>query len=119
MVNRAMEAAEHLAPDISVSVLDLRWVSPLDKVAVEEAVANSGGHVLVVHEAVRTGGFAAEIATQIHESFGGLLRMPVLRLATPDVRIPASPVLQAALIPDADAIAAAVRSMLASSPVLA
>lgn len=119
MVNRAMEAAEQLGPDISVSVLDLRWVSPLDKAAIEQAVASSGGHVLVVHEAVKTGGFGAEIAAHIHESFGSSLRMPVRRLATPDVRIPASPVLQAALIPDAKAIAAAVCSMLASSPVLA
>jgi 2-oxoisovalerate dehydrogenase E1 component len=112
MVNRAMEAAERLAPDISVSVLDLRWLSPLDDAAIEEAVASSGGRVLVVHEAVRTGGFGAEIAARIHASCGSALRIPVRRLATPDVRIPASPVLQAALIPDAEAIAAAVRSML-------
>lgn len=112
MVNRAMEAAERLAPDISVSVLDLRWLSPLDDAATKEAVASSGGRVLVVHEAVRTGGFGAEIAACIHESCGSALRAPVRRLATPDVRIPASPVLQAALIPNAEAIAAAVRSML-------
>lgn len=112
MVNRAMEAAERLAPDISVSVLDLRWLSPLDETAIREAVASSGGRVLVVHEAVRTGGFGAEIAAMIHESCSSVLRAPVRRLATPDVRIPASPVLQAALIPDAAAIAAAVRSMI-------
>ncbi|HEY6633644.1 MAG TPA: thiamine pyrophosphate-dependent enzyme [Rhizobiaceae bacterium] len=111
MVNRAMEAAERLAPEISVSVLDLRWLSPLDETAVREAVGSSGGRVLVVHEAVRTGGFGAEIVARIHESCGSGLRGPVRRLATPDVRIPASPVLQAALIPDSSAIASAVRSM--------
>lgn len=116
MVNQAMEAAERLTPDISVSVLDLRWLSPLDDAAIRQAVGNSGRRVLVVHEAVRTGGFGAEIAARIHESCGSSLRAPVRRLATPDVRIPASPVLQAALIPDAQAIAAAVRSILTSSP---
>ena len=116
MVNRALEAAERLAPDLCVSVLDLRWLSPLDETAIREAIANSGGRVLVVHEAVRTGGFGAEIAMRIHESCDGLLHVPVRQLATPDVRIPASPILQAALIPDASAIAAAVRSMLALEP---
>lgn len=119
MVNRAVEASDRLSGDVSLSVLDLRWLSPLDDAAIKQAVANSGGRVLVVHEAVKTGGFGAEIMARIHESCGSSLRAPVRRLATPDVRIPASPVLQAALIPDADAIAAAVRSMMASSPVLA
>ena len=116
MVNKAMEAAERLGPGISAAVLDLRWLSPLDEVAIGRAVANSGGRVLVVHEAVLTGGFGAEIAARIHENCGGMLRAPVRRLATPDVRIPASPVLQAALIPDADAIEKAVRAMLVPSP---
>ena len=116
MVNKAMEAAERLDPGISAAVLDLRWLSPLDEVAIGRAVANSGGRVLVVHEAVLTGGFGAEIAARIHENCGGMLRAPVRRLATPDVRIPASPVLQAALIPDADAIEKAVRAMLVPSP---
>ena len=118
MVNKAMEAAERLGSGISVAVLDLRWLSPLDEAAIGLAVANSGGQVLVVHEAVMTGGFGAEIAARVHESCSKSLRAPVRRLATPDVRIPASPVLQAALIPGAEAIAAAIRSMLASSQVL-
>ena len=112
MVNKAMEAAERLMPDISVSVLDLRWLSPLDEPAINAAIANSAGRVLVVHEAVRTGGFGAEIAARIHESCGNSSGARVRRLATPDVRIPASPVLQAALIPDVEAIETAVRSML-------
>ena len=70
MVNKAMEAAERLDPGISVAVLDLRWLSPLDEAAIGRAVANSGGRVLVVHEAVRTGGFGAEIAARIDESCG-------------------------------------------------
>lgn len=119
MVNRAIEASDALGPDISVSVLDLRWLSPLDDAAIQQAVASSGGRVLVVHEAVRTGGFGAEIMARIQECCGSSLRAPVRRLATPDVRIPASPALQAALIPDSIAIAAAVRSMLTSSPATA
>ena len=59
---------------ISAAVLDLRWLSPLDEAAIGLAVANSGGRVLVVHEAVMTGGFGAEIAARIHENWGGMLQ---------------------------------------------
>lgn len=112
MLHQALAAADRLAADgIDASVLDLRWLNPLDEHAIEAAVRSSGGRVLVVHEAVRTGGFAAEVAMRIQEAWPDALRAPVRRLTTPDVRIPASPVLQAALLPSAAKIAEAVREM--------
>ena len=116
MLHKALAAADQLAADgISISVLDLRWLNPLDEDAIEAAVRTAGGRVLVVHEAVRTGGFAAEIAMRIHERCPALLRVPVRRLTTPDIRIPASPVLQAAALPGADDIAERVRALVAES----
>ena len=103
-----MEAARALQDKdrLSVTVLDLVWLSPLDDAAIAEAVNATAGPIVIAHEANRTGGFGAEIAARIQEL--GVFR-PVLRVATPDTRIPASPVLQKALIPNADTIASAIR----------
>lgn len=101
----ALAAAEALARQgVEAGVLDLRWLSPIDDEALAEAVAAGGGRVVVVHEANRTGGVGAEIAARITERHWGRLRSPVERVATPDVRMPASPVLQAALLPNPERI---------------
>lgn len=101
----ALAAAETLADrGIEAGVLDLRWLSPIDDEALAEAVGEGSGRVVVVHEANRTGGVGAEIAARITERHWGRLRSPVERVATPDVRMPASPVLQAALLPNPERI---------------
>lgn len=108
-------AAAALAVEgIEATVLDLRWLAPLDDEAIADAVATSGGRVLIVHEANETGGFGAEIASRISSRQFSALSAPVRRLATPDVRIPASPVLQEALIPNAGAIVVAARQLLST-----
>jgi 2-oxoisovalerate dehydrogenase E1 component len=108
----AEKAADLLADEgIAATVLDLRWLAPLDDDAITEAVSAGGGRVIVVHEANLTGGFGGELAARIGERLFGRLRAPVCRLATPDVRIPAAPVLREALIPRADTIAAAAREL--------
>jgi 2-oxoisovalerate dehydrogenase E1 component len=114
MVNKALAAAEALAADgISASVLDLRWLAPLDEPALRAAVDAADGNVLIAHEAVRTGGFGAEIMARIVEyRTGNGAPVKVRRLATPDVRIPASLELQQVLIPSAEAITADVRALL-------
>ena len=114
MVGRACEAADaFLAEGIGVTVLDLRWLSPIDEDALMTAVDQCSGNALVVHEAVRTGGFGAEIAMRIAEARTAKgLASNVRRLATPDVRVPASPALQAALLPSTDDIMATIRAML-------
>ncbi len=114
MVDRACEAAGSLsAAGISAAVLDLRWLSPIDYEALDSLIRECRGNVLIVHEAVRTGGFGAELAMQIIEraaASGGAVK--VERLTTPDTRIPASPVLQQALIPGSSDIEAAVKRLL-------
>jgi 2-oxoisovalerate dehydrogenase E1 component len=112
MLRVAIAAAEELAKQgISVSVLDLRWLSPLDEKALRETAADCGGRVVVAHEANLTGGFGAEIVARLHEMMEGS-NLRVRRVATPDVRVPASPVLSAQLLPNADKIIAAVKSLM-------
>lgn len=113
MVPRALRAADRLgALGIDAAVLDLRWLNPLDEVALTELAAKVGGRLLILHEAVRTGGFAGEIAFRLSELDVGV-PLSIRRLTTPDVRMPASPVLQDALIPGVDAIVAAARELAA------
>ena len=112
MMHRALEASDLLATEgISAGVLDLRWLAPLDDAAIAAAVRAAGGRVVVAHEANRSGGFGAEVAARIAEHLLDELDAPVVRVATPDVRMPASPVLQAALIPSAETIVASVREL--------
>lgn len=108
----ARAAADQLAREnIAAAVLNLRWLSPLDTTALDAAVRGCGGKALIVHEANLTGGFGAEISAGIHERLPG---SRVARLGTPDSRIPASPILSAALLPDAKSITEKVRQLLIS-----
>lgn len=111
MLHQALAAAAELAAlGIHASVLDLRWLSPLDEETLARVVRQSSHRVLIVHEAVRSGGFGAEVAMRLVEVLGRESRLDIRRLATPEVRIPAAPHLQAALIPDCRKIVDAVLS---------
>lgn len=113
MLSRALEAADRLAEaGQHVSVLDLRWLRPLDDAAIDEVVQAAGGRVIVAHEANLTGGFGAEIAARISERHLRELAAPVRRVATPDTRIPAAPALQRAVIPGVQAILDAAATVL-------
>lgn len=114
MVGQAEEAAAVLADDgVAVDVIDLRWLSPLDIGAVVESVGRTG-RLVVAHEANLTGGFGAEIAARVAGEAFWSLDAPIERVATPDVRIPAAPALQSALLPDTAAIVAAVERVTTS-----
>jgi len=107
IVPRLRAAADLLAEGgVDAAVLDLRWLNPLDVVALEETVSEAGGRVVVAHDATRTGGFGAEIVARLLEIFGPSA-VHVCRVATPDTRIAASPLLQSALLPQAASIAQA------------
>ncbi|WP_232059364.1 alpha-ketoacid dehydrogenase subunit alpha/beta [Kineobactrum salinum] len=109
-VQIALDVANTLADrGITVGVLDLRWLSPLDDTAIDDAVKRCGGRAIVLHEANITGGVGAEIAARISERHSDA---KVRRIGTPDTRIPSSPVLQSALIPNAVGVEAAVLGLL-------
>ena len=94
-----LAAADSLAKlGISASVLNLRWLSPLDRSAIRQ-VTETCGRVLIVHEANLTGGFGAEVMAGITERHSDHLKVPVKRLAAPDVPMPAAPMLQSSVVP--------------------
>jgi 2-oxoisovalerate dehydrogenase E1 component len=108
----SVTAAESLADrGIGATVVDLRWLAPLDVQTLDE-VASRTGRVLVVHEANVTGGFGAEIAARVSATHFGALLAPVVRLGAADVRMPSAPALQEAILPSAEAIATAATALL-------
>lgn len=78
-------AAEH--PEISIDILDLRSLAPLDYAAIRAAVQRTG-RVLLLHEDTLTGGIGGEIAAWIAEHCFELLDAPVMRCASLDTPIP-------------------------------
>jgi 2-oxoisovalerate dehydrogenase E1 component len=80
-------AAEH--PEISIDILDLRTLLPLDYFAIRESVKRTG-KVLLLHEDTLIGGIGGEIAAWIAEHCFSLLDAPVLRCASLDTPIPFS-----------------------------
>jgi 2-oxoisovalerate dehydrogenase E1 component len=109
MLGAALEAADAIQ---NVGVIDLRWLSPLDEDSLRQVVLEAGGCVVVAHEANLTGGFGAEIVARLHEMLDDRLPLKIKRVGSPDVRMPASPVLAQRLLPNAEKIAAAVRAIL-------
>ncbi len=78
-------AAEH--PEISIDILDLRTLAPLDYLAIREAVQRTG-RVLILHEDTLIGGIGGEIAAWIAENCFSILDAPVMRCASLDTPIP-------------------------------
>jgi 2-oxoisovalerate dehydrogenase E1 component len=74
-------------PDISIHILDLRTLLPLDYAAIKEAVAATG-KVLLLHEDSLIGGIGGEIAAWIAENCFDYLDAPVMRCASLDTPIP-------------------------------
>src|SRR4030042_5658355 len=81
-VHQCLEAAEALAQEVSVEVVDLRTLAPLDKDAILESVRKTG-KALIVHEDNLTGGIGGEVGAIIAEGAFDYLGGPVLRLALP------------------------------------
>ncbi len=80
-------AAEH--PEISIDILDLRTLAPLDYFAIREAVQRTG-RVLILHEDTLIGGIGGEIAAWIAEHCFDRLDAPVMRCASLDTPVPFS-----------------------------
>ncbi|MDB8632309.1 MAG: alpha-ketoacid dehydrogenase subunit beta [Streptococcus mutans] len=101
MLERVLKAAEEVAAeDISVEVVDPRTLIPLDKDLIINSVKKTG-KVILVNDAYKTGGFIGEIASVITESEAfDYLDAPVLRLASEDVPVPYSHVLETAILPN-------------------
>ncbi|MDR3714400.1 MAG: dehydrogenase E1 component subunit alpha/beta [Puia sp.] len=84
-------AQEH--PDLSIGILDLRTLLPLDDEAIGEA-ARATGRVLILHEDTLTGGIGGELAARIGEHCFEWLDAPVMRCASLDTPVPFNPDLE-------------------------
>jgi pyruvate/2-oxoglutarate/acetoin dehydrogenase E1 component len=111
MVLTALEATEDL-DGASIEVLDLRSLYPYDREAVLASVRKTS-KVVLVQEATRSCGVAAEIAALIAEEAFEDLDGPVVRVTAPDVPIPFSPPLERAVLPQVDDVREACRELLA------
>ena len=87
MVHVALASAESLADGVSCEVLDLRSLKPLDEDGLLASVAKTG-RVVVIQEAPRVCGFAAEVSAVLAEKAILDLRGPVLRVTGYDVPYP-------------------------------
>jgi 2-oxoisovalerate dehydrogenase E1 component beta subunit len=111
MLHVALEAAEAAEQDgISVEVLDLRTLLPLDEDAVL-ATARKTGKVIVLHEATRTGGPGGEVAALVAEQAFEHLDGPVVRVAPPDTPVPYSPPLEEFFLPNVEKVGKAIRAL--------
>jgi acetoin:2,6-dichlorophenolindophenol oxidoreductase subunit beta len=112
LVSESLAAAAELATDgIEVEVIDPRTLVPLDLETIVESVGRT--HRLVIaHEAVRHGGFGAEIAAQVQAAAFDELDAPIGRVGAPFAPVPFSPPLEDAYLPGRAEVAAAVRAVL-------
>ncbi|HYK46237.1 MAG TPA: transketolase C-terminal domain-containing protein, partial [Parafilimonas sp.] len=85
-VHWALEYA-HANQDVSIDILDMRTLLPLDYTAIEESVERTG-KVLILHEDTLTGSIGGEIAAWISEHCFEMLDAPVLRCASLDTPVP-------------------------------
>ena len=107
----ALAAADALEPEgVSVEVLDPRTLVPFDRDGLRASLEKTG-RLVIAHEAPRRGGFGAEIAAIAAEDCWELLQAPILRVCGTNTPMPYAPELEGFVIPDAEQIASAVRSL--------
>ncbi|MBP3957923.1 dehydrogenase E1 component subunit alpha/beta [Gemmata sp. G18] len=113
MVRKVLNVVADLGREgISVELIDPRTVAPLDTETIGASVAKTG-RLLIVDEAFGLYGIGAEIAAQIADQFFDELDAPIKRLNSLHTPTPYSPPLEAAVVPNTDAIAKAIRDLLA------
>jgi len=93
-------------------VLDLRSLAPVDDDAMMTSVGRTR-RAVVLHEAVVTGGFGAELAARISEHLYGALDAPVLRVGALAAPLPYAKALERLALPGPERLTAAVRRALA------
>ncbi len=112
MQHFALQAADALADEgIGAEVIDVRSLAPIDYQTIGQSVRKTG-RVVIVEEGPKTGGVSAEIAAGILERFGESLIAPVERVASADVPVPFTPVLENVYRPDPPRIVEAVRRIM-------
>jgi 2-oxoisovalerate dehydrogenase E1 component beta subunit len=112
-VHHALEAAEQVESEgISVEVLDLRSLAPLDRDGIATTVRKTN-KALILHEDSKTGGVGAEVSAYIAESLFEELDGPLVRIGGADSHIPYAPSLEAVVIPHVADVVAGIRRLAA------
>jgi len=112
ITHQVLTAADRLAEEgVRLTVLETPWLNPFDHDALHKSLADTGGRLVVVHEANTTGGFGGEVVVRALEA--GVLSGVPLRIGAHDSRIPAAPELAAALLPGAERIYAGLKQFAA------
>ncbi len=111
---KSLEAAEQLEKEdgLSVEVIDLRSLAPLDDEAIIATVKKTN-RVMIVHEDTRTGGVAGEVTARINENAFEWLDAPILRVTAADVPLPYSPPLEDYVLPQTPDIVQVARRLAA------
>ncbi len=111
---KSLEAAEQVEREdgVSVEVIDLRSLAPMDDDAIVQTVKKTS-RALIVHEDTRTGGVAGEITARINELAFEWLDAPVLRVTAADVPLPYSPPLEDYVLPQTSDIVTGIRRLAA------
>ncbi len=111
MVFMASQVADRLLQEgISVEVIDLRTIVPLDLDLIVQSIKKTG-KLLIAHEAVRTCGFGAEIAALIAEEAFDLLDAPIKRVTAKDCPVPYCKQLEDAILPQIEDLEQAIRQL--------
>ena len=112
-VYMALELARLMAKEgVSLEVIDLRSIVPLDEELVYRSVRKTN-HVMIAQEDTLTAGFGAEVAARIAENCIGALDGPVVRVAAKDSFVPSAPNLELAVLPSIADLQRGVRKALA------
>lgn len=112
MVHQTLKAREQLATEgVSVEVIDPRTLAPLDVDTILQSVRKTG-RLLIVDETFAPCGIGAEIAAQVVDRGFDGLDAPIRRLNGAHTPTPYSPPLEAAVVPNPERIAAAIRELL-------
>lgn len=111
MVLMAIDAADRLAQEgISVEVIDLRTIVPLDMESVLHSVQKTG-KLLILHEAARNCGFGAEIAARAAEEAFQYLDAPIERVCGLDCAVPFCKQLENKVLPQVEDVEKALRKL--------
>jgi pyruvate/2-oxoglutarate/acetoin dehydrogenase E1 component len=111
-VREALAAADELDNEgIRAEVIDLRTISPLDKETILGSLQKTG-RLLIVHEAVKNGGFGAEVAAVVAEEAFDYLDAPIVRIGAPFMPVPFSKKAEQNYIPNKEKIISAAKEML-------
>jgi acetoin:2,6-dichlorophenolindophenol oxidoreductase subunit beta len=112
MVYKALKAAEGMQADgVSVEVIDLRTIKPLDKSTILKSVEKTG-RLVIVEEACQVASFGAYIAATVADEAFHSLKAPIKRVTAPDTPIPANTFLERKYLPDENRIIGTIKTIL-------